>query len=125
MKAETRKSLSRRIDLEPIELSDEDMKYLLEKLTKHWIRKNQRQIAEDLAQAGVIHAWLKQGKYEGKNGARLRTFCFKVGLNAGRSILRTLLRRERFFEENKETIAQNLGQVFGCEDSDSGEEPVY
>jgi hypothetical protein len=92
-------------------LSDDDIQYLLEKLRNRWARGRYRRLAEDLAQKGALKAWLKQGEYNGKNGASLRTYSFTVGLNEGRSIVRKMDHRESLEQDNQRRIAENFGEM--------------
>jgi DNA-directed RNA polymerase specialized sigma24 family protein len=72
-------------------------------LVSHWTRLNRSfDVATDLAAEGVVQGVQKLHKYERRNGASLKTFLVRVGINKGKDILK---RREFRFE--KAIVAQS------------------
>jgi DNA-directed RNA polymerase specialized sigma24 family protein len=75
--------------------TEEQLLKLLHRLEQFW-KKRRPNLAEDLAQVGLIQIWLKGvSGWQGKNGANLLTYQQSIGKNKGYDYLREELRNER------------------------------
>ena len=70
-------------------MHDQEYAVLRSILLRYWLSCGiPEDLAEELAQEGIVHAYTREHVYQGKNGASKKTFLTMVGKNRGRDFLR-------------------------------------
>lgn len=82
-------------DLVPATVSQEELLQIYQTLFNYWISRGLFDLAEDLAQEGVLKCQQNAGKWKASNKASLKTFLVTVGKNRGIDYLRKELRQEK------------------------------
>jgi len=86
-------------------LTEKELVDLRRVFVRYWNKNKRWNLADDLAQIGLVQCWLKSDKYKAKKGkkngrpASRKTFLVRVGINKGKSYLRTVDRRAKKDQE--------------------------
>jgi RNA polymerase sigma factor (sigma-70 family) len=89
----------------PEPISEDLLLAVYQSLLRYWIKQGvSKEIAEDLAQEGILKCLRTCEKWEGRRNASLKTFLIAVAKNVGRDVLRKEARRERIIQRLTETV---------------------